>query len=122
VFRRKLPVEFRAREPTIAPWDGLGYQRDAVERVLSMLARAFGWSADEGLRLRPEDQVWEIYWSYYPANSPRAPKWRRWIGGTPDSLEIETLARDLRKAVPAGRAVNLHVKITVRELVDLLVS
>jgi len=84
VFTRKLPVEYRAREATFAPWDELGYERVAVERVLSMLSRAFRWSVDNGLRLRPEDGVWEFYWSYDPASDPRAPRWRRWIGSKPD--------------------------------------
>jgi hypothetical protein len=68
VFKRKLPVEFRARPATFAPWDELGYEREIVRRVLSILSRGFGWRVDEGLRLRPDDRIWEIYWSYYPSS------------------------------------------------------
>ena len=121
MFKRKPPAKFRAREPTFAPWDALGYEPEVVKRVLSILSRAFGWPADEGLCLRPEDQVWEIYWSYYPGCSPRAPKWRRWVGSwTPDSLELETLDRDLHKAARPGKALDLHPAITVRDLVDFV--
>jgi len=121
VFERKLPAEFRAREPTFAPWDELGYEPEVVKRVLSILSRAFGWPADEGLRLRPEDQVWEIYWSYYPACSPSAPKWRRRVGSwPPDALEIETVHRDVQKAAGPGKTLDLHPAITVRDLVDLV--
>ena len=105
-----------------APWDELGYDREAVRRVLAILSRAFGWATDEGLRLRPEDRVWEIYWSYYPACSPRAPKWRRWIGSGPDTLEMETLDRDLRETAQPGKAVDLHLAVTVRDLVDRLIG
>jgi hypothetical protein len=122
MFKRKLPFERRSREATLAPWDSMGYDRHAVKRVLSILSKAFRWSVDDGLRLRPEDQVWSYYYSYYPASSPSAPRWRRWIGSGPDELEIETLLRDLRTFVPPGRAVDLHPSITVRDLVDLLTT
>jgi len=38
----------------------------------------------------------------------------------PDSLEMETLERDLWKAAPPGKAPNFHMEITVRDLVDLV--
>jgi len=34
-------------------------------------------------------------------------------------MEMETLLRDLRRAVPHGKDVDLHHAITVRDLVDL---
>jgi hypothetical protein len=120
VFKRSLPVEYRSREATFAPWDALSYDREPVKRVLAILSAAFRWSVDDELRLRPEDEVWGYYYNYYPASSPSAPRWRRWIGSGPDELEMETLLRDLRRIVPAERTVDLHTSITVRELVDLL--
>ena len=121
VFKRRVPVQYRTREATFGPWDEFGYEREAVERVLKMLSRAFGWPVGEGLRLRPEDLVWEIYWGYYPACTPPVPKWRRWIGSwPPDSLEMETLDRDLRRTVRPGKTVELHLSITVRDLADLV--
>jgi hypothetical protein len=119
MFKRNLPAEYRGREATLAPWDALGYDRESVRRVLAILSTAFRWSVDDGLRLRPEDEVWSYYYNYYPALST-APRWRRWIGSGPDELEMETLLRDLRAIVPAGRAVDLQRSITVRGLVDLL--
>jgi hypothetical protein len=121
MFTRKLAVEYRTREATFAPWDELGYDREEVKRALAMLLRAFRWSLDDGLRLRPEDRVWDFYWSYYPTCNPRGPRWRRWIGSMPE-LEMETLGRDLRKAVPANTIFDLHQSITVREVVELMKS
>jgi hypothetical protein len=120
MFKRKLPAEYRERQPTLVPWEATGYRADDVRQALSMLSRVFRWSDDDGLRLRPEDKIWKIYHAYYPSSDPKASRWRRWLGSRPDELEMETLNLLLRKLVPSEREVNLHPSVTVRELVELL--
>ena len=47
--------------------------------------------------------------------------WREWIGSfRPDELEMEMLLKELEKATPHGRAVDLHATVTVGELVRLI--
>lgn len=84
--------------------------------MLSIMSRAFRISETDSLRLRPDDEVWALYRYYYP---PRAGVWRQ-IDMRPDELEIETLERDLRKAMPVGERVVLHLSVTVGDLVKLL--
>ena len=116
MFERRLPSQYRSREPTIDAFAALGHEPAAVTRALTFLSRAFRLSTTDGLRLRPHDQVWALYHCFYP----RLTGWRRWIGSGPDELEMETLLRDLQKATPPGTAVELHVDVTVRDLVKLL--
>ena len=47
--------------------------------------KAFAFSDNEKLKLRPDDKILEIYKALYPS------KW------TPDALEFETLAKDLQQ-------------------------
>lgn len=115
--KRGLPAEYVARESALTDWVALGYDADVVRRVLLMLSRSFRWSETDGLRLRPGDQVWAVYRSYYPPLTG----WRRWVGSfRPDELEMETLFGDLKKAAPPGRTVDLLPAVTVGELVKLL--
>jgi hypothetical protein len=117
VFKRNLPNEYRDREATLDAWVALGFEPATVARVLGLLSTAFRWSKADGLRLRPDDQVWALYYSYYP----RLTGWRRWVGSIrPDELEMETVLRDLKKAALPGRTVDLHPAVTVGELVKQL--
>jgi hypothetical protein len=114
---RALPPEYRERELTIQPWVERGYDRSAVELVLSLVVKAFGWSKGEALRLRPDDAVWGIYRDYYPPLTG----WRRWIGDfRPDELELETLLRDLRKRAPPDQGVDLDPSVTIGGLVKMV--
>ena len=119
VWKRRLPVEFRQREPAWQRWDELGYDRNAVSRALTILSRSFRFSLDDCARLQPGDRVRKLYWRLYPGCDPESPRWRRLIGSGADEMEMETLLRDLRRAVPHGKDVDLHHAITVRDLVDL---
>jgi len=114
--KRELPTEYRNREPTVEPWVVLGYQRTEVARLLSMMSRAFRISGTDALRLRPGDEVWALYHSYYP---PLRGQWRQ-IDMRPDELELETLERDLRKTLSPGTHVHLHLSVTVGDLVKLI--
>jgi hypothetical protein len=113
---RKIPVDYRTREPILDAWIAHGYQREATTRLLVILSRAFGFSEREGLHLRPDDEVWALYRRYYPPLSG----WWRQIDMRTDELEIETLERTLRKLLPPGRSVDLHLSVTVGDLVRLL--
>lgn len=115
MFERKLPSPYRSREATIDAWTGLGHEPEAVTRVLTLLSRALRLPTSDGLRLRPDDQVWALYHCFYP----RLIGWRRRIGSRPDELELETLLRDLQKAAPLGTNVELHADVTVADLVKL---
>jgi hypothetical protein len=79
MFERDLPSAYRSREPTLQEWVELGHQPDAVKRLLSIVSKAFRLSETDGLRLRPDDQVWMLYHCY----NPRLTGWRRWIGSRP---------------------------------------
>ena len=116
MFTRHLPIEYRSREPTLDSWIALGYQRDAASLMLSIMSRAFRISGTDSLRLRPDDEVWALYRYYYPSRAGIL----RQMDIRPDELEIETLERDLRKVVPLGRRGELHLSVTVGDLVKLL--
>jgi hypothetical protein len=67
--------------------------------------------------LRPNDELWALYRSYYPRLTGR----RRWIGSfVPDELEMETLAKDLRAIAAGSRRIDLHPAVTIGELVKRL--
>jgi hypothetical protein len=85
MFTRELPNEYRSREPTLEAWIALGYQRDTVTRLLSMMKRAFRISETDAFRLRPGDEVWALYNYYYPSATGT---WRQ-FDMRPDELEIE---------------------------------
>jgi hypothetical protein len=119
MFERKLPLEFRARESSIDSWIELGYNAEATRQVLSILATAFRWSETDMRRLRPQDELWALYYSYYPPLT----SWRRWVGSfTPDELEMETVLKDLQRTAPSGQKVSLGPDITIGDLVMLLDS
>jgi hypothetical protein len=117
---RRFPADCRDREPTLAAWRAGGYELGDVQRVLTILARAFDWSVDDGRRVWPDDRVWSFYHHYYPGSDPTAPRWRKWVGSGPDQLEMETLVRDLSALLPPGQSLDLHSAVTVGELVRLL--
>ena len=117
VFRkRQLRDEYRDRQPSLDAWVALGYDERATARILSLMSQAFRWSEADGLKLRPDDQVWECYHYYYPIVTG----WRRWVGWSrPDELEMEALLWDLRKAA-RRRTVDLPASVTVGDLVKLI--
>ena len=117
MFTRTLPAEYRNRESSLQPWVARGFDPDATRRLLSILSRAFRLSDSDAQRLRPEDQVWALYHSYYP----RLTGWRRWIGSLrPDELEMETLLREIQRASLSFIARDLGESITFGDLVQLL--
>ena len=113
---RKLPDECQRREATLDSWIADGYDRDAVIQALAIVCRAFRVSETDGPRLRSGDQVWALYRHFYP----RSDGWRRFFDMPVDELEMETLQRDLQRAVPIGRTVQLHPSVTLGDLVRLL--
>jgi len=113
---RKLPDECQRREATLDSWIADGYDRDAVIQALAIVCRAFRVSETDGPRLRSGDQVWALYRHFYP----RRDGWRRFFDMPVDELEMETLQRDLQRAVPIGRTVQLHPSVTLGDLVRLL--
>ena len=109
---RRLPKEFRTREPTLEAWHE--FEPNAVLKLLRVLADAFAWKERDAHRLRPDDKLWGIYRSYYPQRS-----W--WQRLQPDELEMETLLRELRHEAP-GLDIELRPDVTLADLVRLLES
>jgi hypothetical protein len=62
-----------------------GVPKTEIREFLLMFVSAFAFRETERLRLSPDDTVMAVYRALYP---------KSWM---PDSLEIETLAGDLRK-------------------------
>ena len=109
-------MTFEVARQSLMAWLALGYQREAAKRTLAIVSKAFRLSEMDGLRLRPDDEVWVLCRHYYP---PRT-GWRRQIGLNADELEMEALQDDLERAVPGGTKVDLHPAVTFGHLVKLL--
>ncbi len=72
--------------------EGAGWRRtfpdasnEEIRAFLQLFVNAFSFRATEKLKLNPHDSIMGIYKALYPS---------QW---TPDALEMETLARDLRR-------------------------
>jgi propanediol dehydratase small subunit len=75
-----------------------------IREFLSVFVDAFAFSQAERLKLNPDDQVLQIYRTIYPS------KW------TPDTLEIETLAKDIEAKYGFSLESIWHEPLTLGEL------
>jgi len=82
-----LPVPFRSRACQGRRWrqEFPDASKHEIREFLSLFVSAFAFRETERLKLGPYDTVMTVYRALYPS---------RWL---PDSLEVETLADDLRK-------------------------
>jgi len=82
-----LPLPFRSRTCQGRGWRQ-HFPQTPIKEIRDFLlffVKAFAFSDNEKLKLRPDDKILEIYKALYPS------KW------TPDALEFETLAKDLQQ-------------------------
>ena len=68
MFERHPPRSFRHREPSLSAWRD--YDGATVARVLDLVANAFFWKDEDARRLRPDDHLWPIYWTYLRPVAP----------------------------------------------------
>lgn len=82
-----LPVPFRSRACQGRLWRGdfPDASKHEIREFLSVFVSGFAFRESERLKFAPYDTVMAVYRALYPG---------RW---TPDALEVETLANDLRK-------------------------
>jgi hypothetical protein len=81
-----LPLPFRSRTCQGRGWKQNFPQTPItdIREFLLFFVEAFDFADNEKLKLNPNDKIMEIYKAMYPS------KW------TPDALEFETLAKNLR--------------------------
>jgi hypothetical protein len=115
VFERRLPNAFRQRDPDDHAW--AGYDAATVSTLLDLLACAFIWKTEDARRLRPDDELWPIYWTYYPQTH-----W--WQRMRPDQCEMELLFVALRRHNEAIKETDLsadrHANLTIGDIVRLM--
>ncbi|MCZ8076340.1 MAG: hypothetical protein O9341_19645 [Paucibacter sp.] len=83
----KLPMPYRERGCQGAGWRQAfpTASKEEIRSFLSLFVDAFAFKAADRLKFNPEERVLDVYRALYPS------KW------APDSLEVETLAKALRK-------------------------
>ena len=82
--------------------------RADIRAFLTLFVRAFAFRRERRLCFSPDDQVLAIYRTLYPPTGPWA-----------DSMELETLARDLQRSYHLDVVPCWHESITIGELFTL---
>lgn len=107
-----LPSPFCDRDSQEAEWrerydDELLQIADAV---LLLVCDAFGFNPDERYRIKPDDQIMDIYRGRYPPRKSKRPQ--------ADCMEMETLIFTFNKKFMTENS-EWHADITLDQLVDL---
>lgn len=79
-------------------------QKDDIRNYFLLFVNAFGFKKDQILKFEPQDNILEIYNAIYP------------MKGWPDSLELETLARDIESNYKIDFILIWNEKLTLGEL------
>ena len=79
-------------------------KKEDIRNYLLLFVNAFGFRKDQILKFEPQDNILEIYNAIYP------------MKGWPDSLELETLARDIESYYKMDFISIWNEKLTLGEL------
>lgn len=106
LFPMQLPKPFRERSCQGKHWKDAfpNSSNDEIREFLIAFTEAFAFSEKEKLKFRPDDTVLQIYRALYP---------KSWM---PDSLEIETLAKDVQAKYGVKFASIWHEGLSLGDL------
>lgn len=106
LFGGKLPKPYYNRTCQGKSWRNAfpTSPKQDIREFLSAFVDAFAFSQTERLKLRPDDQILQIYRAIYPS------KW------TPDALEFETLDRDLKAKYGVSLEETWNEQLTLGKL------
>lgn len=102
----RLPIPYRTRLCQGFAWHR-AFPEDSTEQIrefLALVVSAYAFRNADKLRLSPDDQVMEIYRALYPS---------KWM---PDTLELESLASDIRSRYQVDVEKIWKAELTLGEL------
>lgn len=107
-----LPLPYRSRNCEGRSWRAAFpmASKQEIRAFLLLFASAFAFKNNEKLKFGPNDKIFGIYRALYPSH---------W---TPDALELETLANDLRNAHGLELRSIWSEELTLGELFPLVWS
>ncbi|MCV2350651.1 hypothetical protein [Paucibacter sp. Y2R2-4] len=100
------PLPYRSRLCQGAAWRKAfpGAPKEEVREFLEVFVKAFAFRSSSRLNFAPDDSILAIYRTLYP---------NRW---TPDSLEVESFAKQVEDRYRIGFAKVWHEHLTLGEL------
>lgn len=105
-FGGRLPQAFRDRTCQGRGWRQAfpSASKKEIREFLTVFVEAFAFSHNERLKLCPEDSILLVYRALYPS---------KWM---PDSLELETLAKDVEAKYGVTLEAIWHEDLSLGEL------
>jgi len=106
IWGGRAPEQYRHRTCMGRNWkkEFPDSKNEDIRNYLLLFVNAFGFKRDQILKFEPQDNILEIYNSIYP------------MKGWPDSLELETLARDIESNYKIDFISIWNEKLTLGEL------
>ena len=106
IWGGRAPEPYRYRTCMGRNWkkEFPGSKKEDIRNYLFLFVNAFGFKRYQILKFQPQDNILEIYNAIYP------------MKGWPDSLELETLARDIESNYKIYFISIWNEKLTLGEL------